>query len=194
MWGPPVRAMWPQLALTLLLLLVRLSSSKMVMDEASCHEVEEEECGLCHTVYMEECSMKEVEEMRPTKKRMCRPRQECKMEMVVEEVEESRPVCSVKAMDSQHKPCRMSDENNINGCRRMVDCKIKKKMMKKPKEKKVCVKGKGEECFNVVKLEKQMQEKKSCSFHPKTVCHPSRMKECRRVKKKMCNYLDSNRL
>ena len=76
----------------------------------------------------------------------------------------------------------------------MVDCKIKKKMMKKPKEKKVCAKGKGEVCFNVVKLEKQMQEKKSCSFHPKTVCHPSRMKECRRVKKKMCNYLDSNRL
>merc|ERR1712210_267431 len=73
--------------------------------------------------------------------RMCRPRQECKMEMVVEEVEESRPVCSVKAMDSQHKPCRMSDENNINGCRRMIDCKIKKKMMKKPKEKKVCAKG-----------------------------------------------------
>jgi len=192
MWGPPLRAIWP---LTLLLvLLIRVSSSKMVMDESSCHEVEEEECGLCHTVYMEECSMKEVEEMRPMKKRMCRPRQECKMEMVVEEVEESRPVCSVKAMDSQHKPCRMSDENNINGCRRMVDCKIKKKMMKKPKEKKVCVKGKGEECFNVVKLEKQMQEKKSCSFHPKTVCHPSRMKECRRVKKKMCNYLDSNRL
>ena len=79
-------------------------------------------------------------------------------------------------------------------CRRMVDCKIKKKMMKKPKEKKVCVKGKGEECFNVIKLEKRMEEKKTCSFHPKTVCHPSRMKECRQVKKKMCNYLDSNRL
>ena len=52
--------MWPRLAL--ILLLVHLSSSKMVMDETSCHEVEEEECGLCHTVYMEECSMKEVEE------------------------------------------------------------------------------------------------------------------------------------
>ena len=116
MWVPPVRAMWPQLGLLfVLLLLVQLTSTKMVMDEASCHEVEEEECGLCHTVYMEECAMKEVEEMRPAKKRMCRPRQECKMEMVVEEVEESRPVCSVKAMDSQHKPCRMSDENNING-------------------------------------------------------------------------------
>ena len=114
MWGPPVRAiMWPRLAL--ILLLVHLSSSKMVMDETSCHEVEEEECGLCHTVYMEECSMKEVEEMRPAKKRMCRPRQDCKMKMVVEEVEESRPVCSVKAMDSQHKPCRMADKNNING-------------------------------------------------------------------------------
>ena len=113
MWGPPVRAIWP---LTfLLVLLIRVSSGKMLMDESSCHEVEEEECGLCHTVYMEECSMKEVAEMRPMKKRMCRPRQECKMKMVVEEVEESRPVCSVKAMDSKHKPCRMSDENNING-------------------------------------------------------------------------------
>ena len=54
--------------------------------------------------------------------------------------------------------------------------------------------GDGEECFNVIKLEKKMEEKKTCSFHPKTVCHPSRMKECRQVKKKMCNYLDSNRL
>ena len=49
-------------------------SSLMVMDEASCVEVEEEECGICHTIYMEECKMKMVEEMIPIKVAMCRSR------------------------------------------------------------------------------------------------------------------------
>ena len=44
----------------------------MVMDESSCVEVEEEQCGFCHTIYMEECSMKMVEEMMPTKVSVCR--------------------------------------------------------------------------------------------------------------------------
>ena len=47
-------------------------SSLMVMDEASCVEVEEEECGICHTIYMEECRMKMVEEMMPAKVSMCK--------------------------------------------------------------------------------------------------------------------------
>ena len=44
----------------------------MVMDESSCVEVEEEECGSCHTIYMEECKMKMVEEMLPVKVNVCR--------------------------------------------------------------------------------------------------------------------------
>ena len=47
-------------------------TSFMVMDESSCVEVEEEECGLCHTIYMEECKMKLVEEMMPAKVNVCR--------------------------------------------------------------------------------------------------------------------------
>ena len=43
----------------------------MVMDESSCVQVEEEECGICHTIYMEECDMKMVEEMVPSKVSMC---------------------------------------------------------------------------------------------------------------------------
>ena len=46
-------------------------TSFMVMDESSCVEVEEEECGICHTIYMEECEMKMVEEMMPVKVSMC---------------------------------------------------------------------------------------------------------------------------
>ena len=44
----------------------------MVVDESSCVEVEEEECGFCHTIYMEECKMKMVEEMKPAKVNVCR--------------------------------------------------------------------------------------------------------------------------
>ena len=44
----------------------------MVMDESSCVEVEEEQCGFCHTIYTEECSMKMVEEMMPAKVSVCR--------------------------------------------------------------------------------------------------------------------------
>ena len=47
-------------------------SSVMVMDETSCVERVEEECGICHTIYMEECKMKMVEEMMPTRVSMCK--------------------------------------------------------------------------------------------------------------------------
>ena len=180
--------------LTPLLLLVVLAStivsSRMVMDESSCHQVEEEVCGLCHTLYMEECTMRQVEEMRPTKATMCRQREECTMERVVEEVEEERPVCKVKAMDKEHRPCSLEEK----GCLRMVVCSMEKVMKKKENEKKVCNGRMKEQCFSVVKLEKVMKEKKDCSFQPKTMCHPSRMKDCRRRRRKMCNYLDSNTL
>ena len=44
----------------------------MVMDEPSCHDVEEAECGVCHTLYMEDCKMEMVAEMMPKKVSMCR--------------------------------------------------------------------------------------------------------------------------
>ena len=47
-------------------------SGLMVMDESTCHDVEEEECGVCHTVYMQECDMVMVPEMMPTKVQMCK--------------------------------------------------------------------------------------------------------------------------
>merc|ERR1712059_171305 len=117
---------------------------------------------------------------------------ECSMVEEMKEVEEVRPICSVKAMDMEHRPCSMDHGGDRSKCRRVMDCRLGKKMMKKPIKKKVCQRKK--KCFNVVRLKKQMQEKKSCSFHPKTVCHPSVGKDCRRVKKKMCNYRDSNSL
>ena len=46
--------------------------SLMVMDEESCQEVEEKDCGICHTIYMEKCEMKMVEEMMPTKVPICK--------------------------------------------------------------------------------------------------------------------------
>ena len=46
--------------------------SLMVMDEESCQEVEEKDCGICHTIYMEKCEMKMVEEMMPTKVPFCK--------------------------------------------------------------------------------------------------------------------------
>ena len=47
-------------------------SSLMVMNETSCVEQEEEDCGICHTIYMEECEMKMMEEMMPVKVSMCK--------------------------------------------------------------------------------------------------------------------------
>ena len=55
-----------------MVLLLSLVQGLMVMDEPSCEEVEEAECGLCHTVYMEECQMKMVPQMMPKKVSMCR--------------------------------------------------------------------------------------------------------------------------
>merc|ERR1711862_1038844 len=142
------------------------------MDETSCQEVEEEEGGLCHTVYMEECKMKEVEEMTPAKVQVCmesvKEEMECSMVEEMKEVEEVRPICDVKNMDKAHRPCSSEDKTK---CKKVMDCKPGKKMVKRPFQKKKCVRKKNE-CFDVVKLEKQMQERKSCSFHPKTVCHP----------------------
>merc|ERR1740128_573414 len=90
-------------------------SSVMIMDEASCAEMEQEECGICHTVYMEECKMKMMEEMMPTKVSMCRnvTRYESKCQAVMEHnmVEEKRPICKVEMMTKDHTECESTESN-----------------------------------------------------------------------------------
>ena len=172
-----------------LLLLPLQLGARMVMDELSCRDVQEEDCGLCHTVYMEECAMKEVEEMLPLRVEVCR-REECRMEKVMKEEEVVVPVCSVKSMDREHQVCREGE----GGCFRMMDCSMERKMVEREREEKVCDKAGGQKCYTVVKLQKQMKERKACSFHPKTVCQPAEGKRCRKVSKKMCNYTDTNQL
>merc|ERR1712227_910346 len=69
--------------LTLLIFCTNMLNSVvglMVMDETSCHEIEEEECGLCHTVYMEECNMV--------------------MKMKHKMVEEKRPICNLEILNN----------------------------------------------------------------------------------------------
>ena len=176
-------------AAILALAILSLAQARMVMDEPSCREVEEEDCGLCHTVYMEECAMKEVEEMLPLRVEVCR-REECRMEKVMKEEEVVVPVCSVKSMDREHQVCREGE----GGCFRMMDCSMERKVVEREREEKVCDQAGRQKCYTVVKLQKQMKERKACSFHPKTVCQPAGGKRCRKVSKKMCNYTDTNQL
>ena len=58
--------------LAVVVLFISVVQGLMVMDEPSCHDVEEAECGVCHTLYMEECNMQMVPEMMPKKVSMCR--------------------------------------------------------------------------------------------------------------------------
>ena len=60
------------IVLVYLLLGCTFGMGLMVMDESSCVDVEEEECGYCHTIYMENCKMKMVEEMMPAKVSVCK--------------------------------------------------------------------------------------------------------------------------
>jgi len=170
------------------------------MDETSCHEVEEEDCGVCHTIYMPDCEMKMVEEMMPSKVNMCKniTKYEDKCETTIEtkEIEVRTPLCKVKLMDKHHMIC--TDDGDKDNCKKMMKCQLTTKMKKKQIPtiicKKVAMKEKEEKCFDMVHLNKEMHAKKICSFHPKTICHDSQGKECRKVKKMMCNYLDSNQL
>jgi len=179
--------------------------SLMVMDEKSCKEVEEEECGICHTIYMEECKMKMVEEMMPVKVAMCknvtRYENKCTTETKYNEVEEERPLCEVKMMNKNHTSCYEKSDSGPDSfsesCKQVMKCKIGMKMMKKPYPVTECEKvaiGEEENCVEMVKLKKEKHEAKHCSFHPKTVCKQQDGLECRRVKKKMCNYQDSQQL
>merc|ERR1712212_1202699 len=108
------------------------------------------------------------------------------------EREERRPVCKVNSMTKEHKACVLGKDKEA--CKRVMQCTLTTKMMKKQvphtKCEKVAMPGREEKCMKMVKLKKEKLEKKVCSFHPKTVCHDTEGKECKTVKKTMCNYLD----
>jgi len=165
-------------------------SGLMVMDESTCHEVEEEECGVCHTVYMQECDMLMVPEMMPTKVQMCknvtRYEDKCVMKMSHKMVEEKRPICHLEVMNST---------GSESSKKQIMKCKLGMKKMKKYFPEKKCTKvaaGVREKCVDMVKLQEEKHEVKKCSFHPKTVCRPVTDMKCKTVKKKMCNYIDNN--
>jgi len=162
----------------------------MVMDEPSCHDVEEAECGVCHTLYMEECNMQMVPEMMPKKVSMCRNvtryEEKCLTKMSYKMVEEKRPICKLEIM----KSAKLEKK-------KVIRCKLGMKKMKKKFPKLECRKvaaGQQEECVEMVKLQEEKHEVKKCSFHPKTICRPVEGVGCRMVKKKMCNYIESNQL
>jgi len=169
----------------------------MVMDETSCIDMEQEECGICHTVYMKECKMKMVEEMMPTKVSMCKnvTRYENKCQKVMEHkmVEEKRPICKVEIMANDHTKCKNSKAEK---CKKVMKCSLGMKMMKKTYPTNVCEKvaiGEEEKCVDMVKLKKEMHKAKQCSFHPKTICKNTDGMKCKRVAKKMCDYIEHNR-
>ena len=61
-----------RLVVLITLVTVDIVVGLMVMDKDSCHRVEEQNCGLCHTIYIQQCGLKMVEEMLPTKVNICR--------------------------------------------------------------------------------------------------------------------------
>merc|ERR1712048_1425522 len=116
----------------------------------------------------------------PKKVSMCRNvtryEEKCLTKMSYKMVEEKRPICKLEIMTSAKSE--------------------RKKVMKKfPKSecRKVAA-GQEEECVEMVKLEEEKHELKKCAFQPKTICRPVEGVGCRMVKKKMCNYIDSNQL
>jgi len=186
------------------LVLVKLNfvRTKMIMDQTSCQEVEGEECGVCHTVYMPECEMKMVEEMMPRIVNMCKNmtkyEERCNTTMETKEVEERTPECKLELMDQHHKIC--SYESDQVGCKKVMRCHLTTQMKKKQIPNTICenvaMEDKEERCFDMIQLKKEMHEKKSCTFHPKTICHDSDGRECKKVRKIMCNYIeiDTNHL
>merc|ERR1712055_142420 len=98
----------------------------MVMDKLSCVEVEQEQCGICHTIYIKECQMKMVEEMMPAKvtkcKNVARYQEKCHTEVQQKMVEEERPVCKVEMMNDNHAKCDHKKPNK--GCKKVLVCHL----------------------------------------------------------------------
>ena len=109
------------------------------------------------------------------------------------QVEETRPVCQLETMNRESKACIL--EKDKKACRKVMKCKLLTKMIKKHMPKKQCktvaMEEKVKKCYKTVKMSVEKVEKDVCSFHPKTMCHDSEGRECRRVRRMMCNYLDT---
>ena len=111
----------------------------------------------------------------------CRYEENCQTLMSHKMVEEKRPICKLETMKSQ----------------KVMRCKLGMKKMKKVFPKLECRKvavGKEEKCVEMVKLHEEKQEVKKCSFHPKTICRPVEGLGCRRGRRTMCNYIDTNQV
>merc|ERR1712198_373600 len=133
-----------------------------------------------------------VMEMMPKKVSMCknvtRFEDKCVMKMKHKMVEEKRPICNLEILNNTSTNYQK---------KQIMKCKLGMKKMKKYYPEKDCTKvavGLDKKCFDMVKLQEEKHEVKKCSFHPKTVCRPSEEMKCKTVKKKMCNYIDSNKL
>ena len=118
--------------------------------------------------------------------------------MIVEAmVAEEHPICKIEMVNKHHTPCQdISQEKvkNKDPCRPVLKCKLGMKKMKKQYPRTECEEvaiGEEEKCVDMVKLKKEKHEAKFCSFHPKTVCKPSEGRTCKMVKRKMCDYRDS---
>ena len=104
-------------------------------------------------------------------------------------VEEKRPICQLELVPESKSVGEKQKQ--------VMKCKLGMKMMKKyyPEEKcKKVAMGKEKKCVQMVKLQPEEHEVKTCSFHPKTICRPVVGMKCKTVKKKMCNYVDTNKV
>ena len=112
----------------------------------------------------------------------------CEMEMKHKMVEEKRPICRLEILNNTSANYKK---------KQIMKCQLGMKKMKKYYPEKKCHKvaaGTEEKCFQMVKLQQEEHETKKCSFHPKTICRPADDVKCKIVKKKMCNYIDSNQV
>merc|ERR1711874_194238 len=149
---------------------------------------------------MEECRMKMMEEMMPAKMTVCKNatiyKTSCKTVMEEKMEEEEGPICKIRMTSKNYKSCEEEPTSGLekaaDSCSPMLECRIgmKKKMKKYPRTE--CEKvatGEEEKCVEMVQLKKEMHETKFCSFHPMTMCRQAEGRDCRKVKRRMCNFL-----
>lgn len=179
--------------------------------EEECAEVEEEECGACHSIYMRECNIKMQYTYTPVKVRECSASlcgklgykrkcytkyySRCGTKMVYREMTEDHPVCGVK------KQTRCTDK----GCKEVpvMRCEIEKRTVRKAKPEtsctrvpsQVCRKEKcaPERCFERVKMTREMTPKEDCQYKEKRVCQQTDKPDCRTVTRRHCTPVHVNK-
>ena len=117
---------------------------------------------------------------------VCRYEDKCETRLAHKMVEEKRPICHLELLNSIKSGAKR---------KQIMRCKLGMKRMKKYYPEQKCHKvamGQEEKCVDMVKLREEKHEVKKCSFYPKTMCLPVAGMKCKKVKRKMCNYTDSN--